>query len=133
LGFEIPENVGMNSKILTKIDSIANYAISKKMTPGIQVVVARKGKVIYQKSFGNHTYEATQKVNNTDVYDIASLTKIVATLPNIMQEFDQGHLTLETKLKSMLPEAKNNLRSNRLCYIVILIRYNNCFNFFKVF
>ena len=112
LGFEIPENVGMNSKILTKIDSIANHAISKKMTPGIQVVVARKSKVIYQKSFGNHTYEDSQKVNNSDIYDIASLTKIVATLPNIMQEFDQGHLTLETKLKSMLPEAKNSNKTN---------------------
>ena len=112
LGFEIPENVGMNSKILTKIDSIANHAISKKMTPGIQVVVARKSKVIYQKSFGNHTYEDSQKVNNSDIYDIASLTKIVATLPNIMQEFDQGHLTLETKLKSMLPEAKNSNKAN---------------------
>ena len=39
------------------------------MTPGIQVVVARKGKVIYQKSFGNHTHESNQKVSNTDVYD----------------------------------------------------------------
>jgi beta-N-acetylhexosaminidase len=112
LGFSIPENVGMNSKVLTKIDSIANYAISKKMTPGLQVVVARKGKVIYQKSFGNHTYESNQKVSNSDVYDIASLTKIVATLPNVMREFDQGHLTLETKLRTMLPAAKNSNKAN---------------------
>ena len=104
LGFEVPENVGMNSKILTKIDSIATYAIDKKMTPGLQVVVARKGKVIYQKSFGNHTYEdGAAKVQNTDLYDIASLTKIIATLPNVMLEFDKGNITLETKLKSMLP------------------------------
>lgn len=112
LGFTIPENVGMNSKVLTKIDSIANYAISRKMTPGMQVVIARKGKVIYQKSFGNHTYESNQKVSNTDVYDIASLTKIIATLPNVMKEFDQGHLTLETKLKYMLPLAKNSNKAN---------------------
>jgi beta-glucosidase-like glycosyl hydrolase/CubicO group peptidase (beta-lactamase class C family) len=104
LGFEVPENVGMNSKILTKIDSIATYAIDKKMTPGLQVVVARKGKVIYQKSFGNHTYEeGAPKVLNSDLYDIASLTKIIATLPNVMLEFDKGNITLETKLKSMLP------------------------------
>lgn len=104
LGFEVPENVGMNSKILTKIDSIATYAIDKKMTPGLQVVVARKGKVIYQKSFGNHTFEeGAPKVLNSDLYDIASLTKIIATLPNVMLEFDKGNITLETKLKSMLP------------------------------
>lgn len=112
LGFSIPENVGMNSKILTKIDSIANYAVSKRITPGIQVVVARKGKVIYQKSFGNHTYESNEKVKNTDLYDIASLTKIVATLPNLMQEFDKGHLTLETKLRTMLPVAKHSNKAN---------------------
>ena len=109
LGFEIPENVGMDSKILTKIDSIAKFAIDKKMTPGLQVVVARKGKVVYQKSFGNHTYDdGAAKVQNTDLYDIASLTKIIGTLPNIMQEFDKGNLTLETKLKAMLPVFKGS-------------------------
>ena len=109
LGFEIPENVGMDSKILTKIDSIAKFAIDKKMTPGLQVVVARKGKVVYQKSFGNHTYEeGAEKVKNTDLFDIASLTKIIGTLPNIMQEFDKGNLTLETKLKAMLPVFKGS-------------------------
>ena len=109
LGFEIPENVGMDSKILTKIDSIAKFAIDKKMTPGLQVVVARKGKVVYQKSFGNHTYEeGAEKVKNTDLFDIASLTKIIGTLPNVMQEFDKGNLTLETKLKAMLPVFKGS-------------------------
>ena len=109
LGFEMPENVGMDSKILTKIDSIAKFAIDKKMTPGLQVVVARKGKVVYQKSFGNHTYEeGAKKVKNTDLFDIASLTKIIGTLPNVMQEFDKGNLTLETKLKAMLPVFKGS-------------------------
>ena len=99
----------MDSKILTKIDSIAKFAIDKKMTPGLQVVVARKGKVVYQKSFGNHTYEeGAEKVKNTDLFDIASLTKIIGTLPNIMQEFDKGNLTLETKLKAMLPVFKGS-------------------------
>jgi len=109
LGFEMPENVGMDSKILAKIDSIAKLAIDKKMTPGLQIVVARKGKVVYQKSFGNHTYdEGAAKVQNTDLYDIASLTKIIGTLPNVMQEFDKGNLTLETKLKTMLPVFKGS-------------------------
>lgn len=109
LGFEMPENVGMDSKILTKIDAIAKLAIDKKMTPGLQIVVARKGKVVYQKSFGNHTYdEDAPKVQNTDLYDIASLTKIIGTLPNVMQEFDNGNLTLETKLKEMLPVFKGS-------------------------
>ncbi|HRM13740.1 MAG TPA: serine hydrolase, partial [Flavobacterium sp.] len=77
LGFSSPENVGMNAEILSKIDGIANKAINGKMTPGIQVLVARKGKVIYQKSFGYHTYDKTIKVQNSDIYDVASLTKIM--------------------------------------------------------
>jgi beta-N-acetylhexosaminidase len=113
LGFDIPENVGMDSAILTKIDSIAKMAIDKKMTPGLQVVVARKGKVVYQKAFGNHTYdENAAKVQNTDLYDIASLTKIIATLPNIMLEFDKCNLTLDTKLKEMLPVFEKSNKEN---------------------
>ncbi len=103
LGFDAPENVGMNPKILSKIDEVANRAIDNNMTPGIQLLVARKGKVVYQKSFGSHTYDKKQKVVNSDVYDIASLTKIVATLPVVMRQFEEGKLRLDTKLGKMLP------------------------------
>ena len=105
LGFTAPENVGMNPAVLSKIDNLANFAIYNKMTPGIQVLVARKGKVIYQKSFGSHTYENKIKVANSDLYDIASLTKIVATLPNVMQQYDQKKINMETTLGTMLPMA----------------------------
>ena len=103
LGFTAPENVGMNPLILNKIETIANKAIDTRMTPGIQVLVARKGKVIYQKSFGNHNYEDKVKVVNSDIYDIASLTKIIATLPNVMQQYDSQKITMETTLGTMLP------------------------------
>ena len=108
LAFGAPENVGMNSLVLTKIDSVANHAINEKMTPGIQVLVARKGKVIYQKSFGYHTYDKELAVQNTDLYDVASLTKILATLPNVMLQFDKGKLKMNTKLGTMLPAFKNS-------------------------
>ncbi len=108
LAFGAPENVGMNSLVLTKIDSVANHAIKEKMTPGIQVLVARKGKVIYQKSFGYHTYDKELAVQNTDLYDVASLTKILATLPNVMLQFDKGKLKMNTKLGTMLPAFKNS-------------------------
>ncbi len=106
LGFTTPENVGMNSEILSKIETIANKAIAEKMTPGAQVLVARKGKIIYQKSFGYHTYKNDVKVKNSDIYDIASLTKVVSTLPNVMQEYDAKKINLETTLGTMIPEAK---------------------------
>lgn len=112
LGFTTPENVGMNSTILSKIDGIANKAISAKMTPGIQVLVARNGKVIYQKSFGHHTYDKTLKVQNSDIYDVASLTKILATLPNVMLQYDQQKINLETTLGSMCPIFKDSNKQN---------------------
>ncbi|GEP51809.1 beta-N-acetylglucosaminidase [Flavobacterium noncentrifugens] len=108
LGFTAPENVGMNPAILSQIDQIAKKAIDKKMTPGLQVLVARKGKVIYQKSFGSHTYDNAVKVVNSDLYDIASLTKIVSTLPNVMQQYDQKKINLESTVGEMLPTFKNS-------------------------
>lgn len=103
LGFDVPENLGMSSPILTNIDLIAHEAISENIAPGMQILVARKGKVIYQKSFGYHTYDKQMKVHNSDLYDVASLTKIMATLPMVVKDFDNGDITLNTKLSEMLP------------------------------
>jgi beta-N-acetylhexosaminidase len=103
LGFSTPENVGMSAAKLSKIDVIAQRAITEKMTPGIQVLVARHGKVIYQKSYGYHTYIKDVPVRNTDMYDVASLTKMLATLPNLMQQYDKGNLKLDDRLGNLLP------------------------------
>ena len=71
------------------------------MTPGAQVLIAKEGSVIYQKSFGYHTYEKIRKVNNDDIYDLASLTKILVTVPLIIREFEKNNLSLSTKLKDL--------------------------------
>ncbi len=112
LGFTHPQNVNMNPKVLQRIDSIMNKAITSKMTPGGQILVARKGKVVYQKAFGYHTYDNQVAVKNSDLYDVASLTKIVATLPNIMQLYDKKKVNLETKLGDMLPVFKGTDKEN---------------------
>lgn len=112
LGFTAPENVGMNSQILNRIDGYAKKAIDGKMTPGMQILVARKGKVIYQKSFGTHTYDARQKVTNSDLYDVASITKMVSTLPNVMQLYDKDKVNLETRLGDMLPVFEDSDKKN---------------------
>ena len=112
LGYSTPERVGMSSAILKKVDSIANYAITNKMTPGIQLIVARHGKVIYNKNFGKHTYEGDEQVKFNDIYDVASLTKIVATLPLLMELEEQGVVSLDTKLSDIIPEYKNSNKKN---------------------
>lgn len=109
LGYTVPERVGISSEKLKKIDSIANYAVNAKMTPGIQLVIARKGKVIYNKNFGKHTYDKnSENVKYNDIYDIASLTKIVATLPLLMELEEKGIVSLNTKLSTILPEYKES-------------------------
>lgn len=111
LGFSFPENVGMSSEKLAQIDKIVQKAIDGKMAPGMQVLVARKGKVVYQKSFGYQTYDKQTKVNNDDLYDVASLTKMIATLPNVMQQFDKGKVTLETTLGDMVHQFRKSNKS----------------------
>lgn len=112
LGFTSPENVDMNPEKLLEIEKIANKAIEDKVAPGIVVLVARKGKVVYQKSFGFQTYDKEKKVSTTDLYDVASLTKMIATLPNVMQQYDKGKVTLETTLGDMVPMFKGSNKSN---------------------
>ncbi|PNQ72994.1 beta-N-acetylglucosaminidase [Hanstruepera neustonica] len=109
LSYSIPERVGMSSEKLAKIDSVAQLAVDKEMTPGIQLLVARKGKVIYNKNFGHHTYDKdSESVTFSDIYDVASLTKIIATLPLLMEMEEQGIVTLDSKLSELLPEYANS-------------------------
>lgn len=112
LSYGLPEQVGMSSEKLLKLDSIANIAVKGKMTPGIQLLVARKGKVIYNKNFGKHTYEGNEVVKSSDIYDVASLTKILATLPLLMELEEKGIVDLDTKLSKMLPEYGNSNKKN---------------------
>ncbi|MES2811532.1 MAG: glycoside hydrolase family 3 N-terminal domain-containing protein [Bacteroidota bacterium] len=106
LGFSNPETVGMNSIKLKEIDAVVKKAIDGKMTPGAQVLVARKGKIVYQKAYGYHTYDNDVKVKNSDIYDIASLSKIVGTLPNVMLDYDKGEITMDSRLGQMVQSAR---------------------------
>ena len=99
-----PESVGMNGKAFSKVDSLIQYAIEEKMTPGAQILVARYGKVVYQKSYGYHTYEKNKPVINSDIYDLASLTKILGGVPLIMKGEEDGMFDLEDRLDKILPE-----------------------------
>ena len=112
LSYGLPERVGMSSKKLNKLDSIAKIAIKGKMTPGIQLLVARKGKIIYNKNFGKHTYEGKEEVDFDDIYDVASLTKILATLPLLMELEEQGMVSLDTKLSEILPEYEDSNKAH---------------------
>ena len=106
LGTGTPLEVGLKPQRLSRIDTLAQIAMDSLMTPGMQILVARHGKVVFNKSYGYHTYEKKRAVTNTDIYDLASLTKVLATLPLVMKEVDLGKLTLDTQLGT-LNEAWN--------------------------
>ena len=108
LQYSIPESVGMSSQKLAKIDSVAALVVEEKMAPGLQILVARKGVVVYEKSFGFHTDKKKNKVKNSDVYDVASLTKILASLPMLMKAEEENKIALSSTLKKILPKFKKS-------------------------
>ena len=110
--YTIPEAVNMSSIKLKKIDSLANIILAKKMTPGFQVFAARRGKVVLNKSYGYHTEKKTLKVKNSDVYDLASLTKILASLPLIMKAEEEHKINLNEKLQDLLPSLKGSNKAS---------------------
>jgi beta-N-acetylhexosaminidase len=114
LRYGIPELVGVDSKILSQINNIALEAITYAATPGCQVLVAKDGVVIFNKSFGYHTYDKVTPVTNQTLYDIASLTKVTATLQAVMFLKDQGKLNLDERLVTYLPEVKGTNKENLL-------------------
>ena len=107
-------NEDFSSLKLKKIDSIVDFAIKNKMTPGVQLLIAKNGSVIYNKSYGHHTYNKKISVENEDIYDLASITKILVSLPLIIREFESKSLNFDTSLSSLFPKTnlyeKKNIR-----------------------
>lgn len=114
LKYSIPEELGIDSHKLAEIDSIVAKAIRHGATPGCQVFAAKNGVVFYQKSFGFHTYAQTNPVLNTDLYDIASITKIAGTLPAIMKLYEENKIKLNGKLVNYLPDLRKTNKKDIL-------------------
>jgi beta-glucosidase-like glycosyl hydrolase/CubicO group peptidase (beta-lactamase class C family) len=107
LSYQHPMEVGMSENVLEKIEAIVKEGIDKQAFPGCQVLVAKDGVVVYNKSFGFFDYAGTHPVQNTDIYDLASVTKATATLPAIMELYDTGKLKLQDPLSKYIPELRN--------------------------
>ncbi len=107
-----PEAVGLNSDTLRLIDTLANWAIRERATPGCQVLVARRGAVVFSKSYGYQTYDSLLPVNNQTIYDIASVTKVAATTQAMMFLQERGAVVLDDKLSAYLPELRSTDKRN---------------------
>lgn len=110
LRYSSPEAVGLRSADLDSIDLIAAEAIREKATPSAVVMVIKDGNVIFNKAYGSHTYEGTERTKLSDIYDLASVTKVSATTMSAMKLYEQGKISLDKTVGDYIPNAR---RSNK--------------------
>ncbi|MEO6132101.1 MAG: serine hydrolase [Saprospiraceae bacterium] len=108
LGYSVPERVGMSSDSLKMISEIVDQMIKIHAAPGCQILIAREGRIIYEKAFGHHTYEPDDPVYLSDLYDLASVTKVAATTLSVMRLYQEGILSIHKTLGDYLPWLKGS-------------------------
>ncbi|MBQ8958366.1 MAG: serine hydrolase [Bacteroidales bacterium] len=102
-----PASTGvLDEKYVSRLDSVARAGIRNRAYPGCQIVAMKDGNVVYDKCFGNFTYDGGHKVRPDDIYDIASCTKIFASTLAIMKLYDDGLIDLNKTLADFFPYLK---------------------------
>ena len=120
LRYSLPEMVGLNAADLFAIDTIAEEAIREKATPGAVVMVVKDGTVIFNKSYGTHTYDGNKATLITDIFDLASITKVSATTMAVMRLIEQDKLKLDTNVGAYIPKARKTNKNDILVREVML-------------
>lgn len=103
-----PESVGMSTDSLMVLDEIMQSAIEDSVFPGGAIAVVKDGVIAWQKGYGYHDYNKTIPVQETDVFDLASLTKVTATTTAIMKLYEEGKLDLDEPVARFIPEFDNS-------------------------
>lgn len=116
LSYNTPESVSWSSSRLNmRIDSLIKLGIDSMAFPGCQVFVAKNNQVVFHKAYGHHTYSQTRKVSTQDLYDLASLTKISASVPGLMHLKDEEKIQLDAPISSYWPDfVKSNKKDLRM-------------------
>src|SRR5574338_405091 len=101
-----PETVaGFDLARLALVEPVINAAITEKKTPGVVLLVGRHDRIIYQKAFGNRALSpATEPMTVDTIFDLASLTKVVATTTAVMQLLEEGKVRLSDRVATFIPE-----------------------------
>ena len=108
LSYGFPEEVGMDSYKLKRVDSLMQFMLDTMAAPGGVVLAARNGKVIYEKAFGYQTYDKKRPVKVTDLYGLASVTKVMAATTLMMHAYDRKMFKLDDKLGDLMPLLKGS-------------------------
>ena len=115
MGMAPAESVGIDGVALeNKVDSLMKAAIDMKATPGGVVLVAKEGKIIFNKAYGYHTYDKKERSRTTDLFDFASITKIASTTISIMKLVDEGKLDVEQPLSRYLKPLQGTNKSSMI-------------------
>ena len=106
-----PATAGMSAERLARMDSVIRESIDKKELPGAVVLIARHGKVVWRKTYGARAVEPQREAMTTDtIFDLASLTKVVATTTSVMMLIEQGKVRLNDSVVKFIPEMKGGGR-----------------------
>ncbi len=105
-----PEVVGMSPRRLQRLDGIVNDAIARKDFPGAVLLVGRRDKIVFRKAYGESQWVPQRRPMDVKmIFDLASLTKPIATATSIMILVEQGRLSLDEKVKDYIPEFGPNV------------------------
>ena len=110
LGYSAPSLAGMNPNLTDSIDALMNLALENKAVPGAQVLIARNGQVVLDKAYGKLT-EGGSDVDPFTVYDLASVSKAIGTLPGVMVAVDKGLMDIEKPLSYYVPGLRDKDKS----------------------
>ena len=106
IGYSVPARVGMQMDSIKQIDRIIHELINRKAAPGAQLLIAKSGKVVYQKEYGYHTYLKDRPVQRHHVYDLASVTKVTAATMAVMKLYEEGKVELDQPIARYIPELE---------------------------
>ncbi|MFM7838729.1 MAG: serine hydrolase, partial [Chitinophagaceae bacterium] len=120
LPYSSPEVLGFAPQKLRVIDSIVNDAIRMQAIPGAVVLVAKNGKVAYEKAFGYMAYDSSEAVRPETLYDLASVTKIMATTLSVMKLYEEGQIDLQKTIGDYLPWVKGSNKQDIRLWDVLL-------------
>ncbi|MDE6460600.1 MAG: serine hydrolase, partial [Paramuribaculum sp.] len=112
LGYSTPQDKGFAPDFEKKIDSVATVCLAAGAFPGCQVLIAKDGEVVLEKSYGKLEKGGSAAVTNASLYDIASMTKATATAAGIMAAYDEGLFRLDDKVSKHIPALKGTDKEN---------------------
>ena len=122
LAYGFPEQVDMDSHRLNKVDSLMQFMMDTMAAPGGVVLAARNGRIIFLRSYGYHRYDGKEPTRTGDLFDLASVTKVISATTSMMRIYDEGGFKLTDRLGDLLPYLKGS-NKDTLDVISVLSHY----------